>query len=135
MVHSNGENHYPNADNVVWLTDGYSDYVRHYLRAMAAAPELSPAGQNHLLGSTSVVRMVTYKPESIAYETFDNSGRETLRIAFTPKSVTAGGTALTRLTTVAELDHQPGFTFEASGDAAGVLRIRHDRSGRMVITH
>ena len=40
MVAEDGRNRYPY--DMVWLTDGYGDYVRHYLRAMAAAPELAP---------------------------------------------------------------------------------------------
>jgi hypothetical protein len=134
MVDEAGENRYPDSDNVLWITDGYGDYVRHYLRAMAAAPELAPSGQNHLLAATSVIRQIAYAPESLTYTTFDNSGRETLRIAFTPKSVTAGETPLTRLTRIADLQQQQGYTFEASGDAAGVLRIRHDHAARVVIT-
>jgi hypothetical protein len=133
MVDEAGENRYPDSDNVLWITDGYGDYVRHYLRAMAAAPELAPAGQNHLLGATSVIRQIAYTPESLTYTTFDNSGRETLRIAFTPKSVTADDAPLARLAGIADLERQPGYTFEAAGDAPGVLRIRHDRANRVVI--
>ena len=29
--------YYPRTD--IWMTDGYGDYVRHYIRAMAAAPQ------------------------------------------------------------------------------------------------
>ncbi len=32
--------------NPNWFDDGYGDYVRHYLRAMASAPELAPRRQN-----------------------------------------------------------------------------------------
>ena len=39
-VDADGKNRYPNDD--IWLTDGYGDYVRHYLRAMASFPELAP---------------------------------------------------------------------------------------------
>ena len=47
MVDNDGKNRYPRDD--IWLTDGYGDYVRHYLRSMAAQPELAPDDQNHLL--------------------------------------------------------------------------------------
>ena len=57
-VASDGRNRYIRDD--IWLTDGYGDYVRHYLRAMAAMPELAPAGENHLLGSSSVVTSIVY---------------------------------------------------------------------------
>ena len=56
MVDTDGKNRYYHDD--IWLTDGYGDYVRHYLRAMAAAPELAPPDQNHLLRTSSVVRAI-----------------------------------------------------------------------------
>lgn len=40
MVDTDGKNFYPT--NAIWMTDGYGDYVRHYLRAMAAVPQLAP---------------------------------------------------------------------------------------------
>jgi hypothetical protein len=45
-VDSDGNSIYPNGN--IWMTDGYGDLVRHYPRAMAAAPELAPdnASQN-----------------------------------------------------------------------------------------
>ena len=131
MVNEKGESRYPNND--IWLTDGYVDYVRHYLRAMAAFPELAPAGQNHLLHSTSVIKKIAYEPKKITYDTFDLAGQETLRIAFTPTTVTVGETALPRLTNLADLKTQQGFTFEAQGDARGVLRIRRDNASTVEI--
>ena len=53
MVDNDGKNRYPNDEN--WLTDGYGDYVRHFLRAMAAMPELAPSDEEHILSSTSVI--------------------------------------------------------------------------------
>ncbi len=58
MVDSDGKNCYPNDE--IWMTDGYGDYVRHYLRAMAWKPELAPSDQIHLLSSTSVVQLIEY---------------------------------------------------------------------------
>ena len=126
MVGDHGDNCYP-FDNV-WLTDGYGDYVRHFLRAMAAAPELAPRGQSHLLRSTSTVQSVRYAPDNISYSTFDASSQELLRLAFKPGRVLAGGIPLVRLGRRSDLDHQEGYTYEATGDAPGVLRVRHDRS-------
>jgi hypothetical protein len=132
MVAEDGRNCYPY--DMVWLTDGYGDYVRHYLRAMAAAPELAPQRQNHLLRTNSVVKSIRYAPESVAYTTYDNAAHDLLRVAFTPTTVTAGGKRLTQLKDVAELDRQEGYTFNAPGDVAGVLRIRHDASTTVEIT-
>src|ERR1039458_4544994 len=57
-VNDDGRNRYPNDD--IWLTDGYGDSVRNYLRAMASMPELAPDDQNHLLRTTSVVQEIKY---------------------------------------------------------------------------
>ena len=53
-----GTGTHPNDDNR--LTDGYGDYVRHYLRAMAAELALAPSAENHILSSTSVIRQADY---------------------------------------------------------------------------
>lgn len=130
-VDPDGKNYYISA--ALWLTDGYGDFVRHFLRSMGAAPELGPAKQDHLLRTTSVIKSIAYSDASISYSTFDDASRERLRVSFEPVAVTAGDTALVRLKSIAELDSTRGYTFEAAGDASGVLRIRHDNSGDIVI--
>jgi hypothetical protein len=89
MVDTDGKNRYPRDDN--WLTDGYGDYVRHYLRAMASFPELAPDDQNHLLRTTSVIQRIEYGGDAITYTKFDSVSTERLKLgAWTPKSVTGG---------------------------------------------
>ena len=89
MVDSDGKNRYPRDD--IWLTDGYGDYVRHYLRAMASASELAPDDQNHLLRTSSVIRLIDYAPKRIAYTKFDDASQEEFKLgARKPKSVTGG---------------------------------------------
>lgn len=127
MVDVDGKNRYPRDD--IWLTDGYGDYVQHYLRSMAALPKLAPKGQNHLLRTSSVVRKISYDNSKVSYTTFDPMSRELLTIAYTPTQVKAGGTDLPRFKTVAELDKHEGYVFEGTPDGSGVLRIRHDKSG------
>jgi hypothetical protein len=88
-VDNDGKNYYPRDD--IWLTDGYGDYVRHYLRAMAADPELAPSGQNHLLRTSSVVKSIHYGPRLIRYTKFDKASTELFKVgAATPKSVVGG---------------------------------------------
>lgn len=60
MVDNDGKNRFPTDEN--WLTDGYGDYVRHYLRAMRAFPELAPSDENHILSSTDVIQQADYFP-------------------------------------------------------------------------
>jgi hypothetical protein len=88
-VSEDGRNRYPNDD--IWLTDGYGDYVRHYLRAMAAMPELAPADQNHLLRTSSAMQHIEYTAEAITYRKFDSRSQEKLKLgAGTPWRVTGG---------------------------------------------
>lgn len=77
-VNDDGKNRYPNDD--IWLTDGYGDYVRHYLRAMAALPELAPEDQNHLLKTSSVIQRIEYRHHKIRYSKFDGVSRELFKI-------------------------------------------------------
>lgn len=89
MVDHDGKNRYPRDDN--WLTDGYGDYVRHYLRAMASFADLAPAGQNHLLRTSSVIRSISYGPDSIRYAKFDANSKERFKLgAWAPAKVTGG---------------------------------------------
>src|SRR5664280_2171616 len=109
-VASDGRNRYIRDD--IWLTDGYGDYVRHYLRAMAADPELAPSGANHLVSSTSVIQQIDYQGTSngsvsppaqdipvktimVAYVTFDSAGTEVLRLVRKPSAVLLGDKPLT----------------------------------------
>lgn len=77
-VDADGKNRYPRDD--IWLTDGYGDYVRHYLRAMAACPELAPNDQNHLLRSSSVVQTIKYGDDAIVYTKFDPVSHERFKL-------------------------------------------------------
>jgi len=89
MVDVDGKNRYPRDDN--WLTDGYGDYVRHYLRAMASFPELAPDDQNHLLRTTSVIQTISYADDAITYTKFDPTSLERFKLGlWAPKSVTGG---------------------------------------------
>jgi hypothetical protein len=89
MVDTDGKNRYPRDEN--WLTDGYGDYVRHYLRAMASFPELAPDDQNHLLQTNSVIQNINYDGSTITYTKFDSVSTERFKLgAWTPKSLSGG---------------------------------------------
>jgi len=89
MVDVDGKNRYP--ENDIWLTDGYGDYVRHYLRAMAAAPELAPDNQNHLLRTSSVIKSVSYGSNSIIYTKFDAGSVERFKLGEWEPGAIEGG--------------------------------------------
>jgi len=121
-----GKNRYIRND--VWLTDGYGDYLRHYLRAMAALPELAPSHKNKLLESSSVITNIEYTPENITYKTFDAAAIELLRLTTKPVKVLAAGEELP------ESDQLSGdkWTWTALV-TGGVLRIDHKHSNDIII--
>jgi hypothetical protein len=113
--------------NVYWFSDGYGDYLRSFNWAMAAMPELAPAGRNHLLGSTSVVQSVSYARERVDYRTFARSGVEVLRLSYRPRRVRAGTVPL-----AARGDLRvEGYVVRPVGAGDFVVRIRHDRARRI----
>jgi hypothetical protein len=84
MVDDDGKNFYPTND--VWMTDGYGDYLRHFIRAMAAAPQLAPL-KDVMLSSSSIVQHIEYTSSRIAYTTYDNTSSETFRLDRKPAKV------------------------------------------------
>ena len=79
-----------------WFSDGYGDYLRHFLSAMAARPEWAPAGENHLLRSSAVIRRAVYAPGQVRYEASEPQGEELLKVSAAPVSVTCDGQAAAR---------------------------------------
>jgi hypothetical protein len=135
MVDNDGKNNYPR--DQVWLTDGYGDYVRHFLRAMAAMPELAPSGTNHILHSTSVVILAGYVPNLnkrlnsdvsrdalhktiIFYKTYDKISIEKLRMTAKPFAIFCNDTKLEQREDL----KADGWTWRKL-DKGGILKIRH----------
>jgi hypothetical protein len=89
MVNEDGKNRYPGTN--IWLTDGYGDYIRHYLRSMAGSPDLAPDDQNHLLRTSSVTRNISYGQNAIIYMKFDERSQERFKLgAWEPGSIEGG---------------------------------------------
>jgi hypothetical protein len=120
MVKSNGQNCYP--QDGVWLTDGYGDYARHYLRAMGANPKLAPDNSNHLLKSSSAISDINYSDESIEYITFDAQSSEIFRLVSKPKSISVDGKKL----------KAKAYSWEKLNEG-GVLRITSDKGSERII--
>jgi len=144
MVDTDGKNNYINAG--VWMTDGYGDYVRHYLRAMAACPELTPNDADHILSSTSVVTSVRYRGgdrrgpsrpgrESagfvgrpvVTYKTCDADSTEVLRMTAKPTAVYVGKKQ------IAESSEGEGWTWQPM-QKGGVLTIKHTTGNEITVT-
>ena len=111
-----------------WFSDGYGDYIRHFMEGLGAVPEWAPAGENHLLRSTSVVQKISYQQDKIEYRTFDDSGAEVLRITARPKAVKVDGKPISQQRSLAN----DGWTWQPL-DKGGVLRIRRTGGSETVI--
>jgi hypothetical protein len=107
-----------------WFSDGYGDYIRHFMAGMGAVPEWAPRGEDHLVRSSSVVPEVAYERERVRYRTFDPSGEEVLRLSFEPARVTVDARPLGRLETAGD----SGWSFDPK---TAVLRVRRP-DGRQV---
>src|SRR5436190_9501303 len=102
--------------NTYWFSDGYADYLRSFNWGMGSLPELAPKRQNHLLGSTSVVRSVSSGRSRVSYETFAESGDEVLRLRYRPTNVTGGE-----------------YTVEPAGGGDYVVRVRREHARRVTV--
>ena len=144
MVDNDGKNRYPNDEN--WLTDGYGDYVRHFLRAMAAMPELAPSDEEHILSSTSVgFGEAVYAPFAdryfgndlgkadpkkikLFYRTFDTTGVEQIRLLKKPSAVMLNQKPANELK---ELSGE-GYVWKSLKNG-GILTIRRQGSYKVIV--
>ncbi|MFY9152357.1 MAG: hypothetical protein WAO52_10100 [Prolixibacteraceae bacterium] len=126
MVDNDGKNRFPRDD--IWLTDGYGDYIRHYIRAMASAPQLAPENADHLLRTSSTVCKIVYQPAQIIYNTFDNTSNEVFRLCSKPKSLKVNGNLLKEVND----NNSEGWIWQ-SLDNGGILRINHSKGNEIAI--
>jgi hypothetical protein len=112
-----------------WFSDGYGDYVRHFLTAMGAVPEWAPTGENHIVRSTSVVRDVEYSGARVVWTTYDDDSTETLSLGARPLRVTVAGSEIAeRHDTDGE-----GYVVRRRGRSGFVVRVRHAPAGPVVV--
>ncbi len=124
-VDVDGKNRWTDFDSYeLWWTDGYGDFIRHYLRAMASNPELA-LPENHLLRSSSVIQKITYEKKKIIYTTFDANSEELVRMKEKPKMVLADGKKLKELKPNSQ-DPQEGWSWQRQRLAkGGVVKVNH----------
>jgi hypothetical protein len=119
-----------NPDEGWWFSDGYGDYIRHFLVAMAAVPDWAPRREDHLLGSTSIVRHVDYGPRRVAWTTFDASAEETVRLTFRPTRILAAGIPIPMRKTL----DADGYTEHPLASGGYLVRVRHSGLGDVVVS-
>lgn len=123
LVDFDGQCRFSPQSGSVWYTDGYGDFVRHYLHAMASYPAIAPDSSNHLLRTSSVVTHINYEPQQINYTTYDSNAVEVLRLTSKPLKVKLNGVEVSELANL----NADGYTWEAY-PIGGVLKVRHDNA-------
>ncbi len=141
MVDVDGRNRFPTDD--IWLTDGYGDYSRHFLRAMCAEPQLTPSNSDHIICSSSEVQRADYagafnkfsylafgSPDTskvrLYYETFDSTGTEKIRLTKKPSAVLLGEKMLQ------PLQSGEGYNWIPL-NGGGLLTVRREHGKRVLI--
>lgn len=111
----------------IWFSDGYVDYIRHFMEGLAAIPEWVPAG-NHLLKSSSVIQKITYETGKISFTTFDDNSEVVLRLVSKPKSITVSGKTLKEMVN----PEAEGYVWKAL-DKGGVLKLNYSGGNEVVV--
>ncbi len=111
----------------IWFSDGYTDYIRHFMEGIAAFPEWVPVG-NHLLKSTSTVQKIKYETNRISITTFDNQSEVVLRLSSEPKSVTVSGKSLSQT----DKEGRDGFVWKTL-DKSDVLKLKYSNGQSVLI--
>ena len=120
LTDTSGQTGFSPSETTAWFTDGYGDYVRHFLRSMYSYPTVAPDSSNHLLGTTSVITYINYQPQIINYTTWDTSSTEVLRVTSIPLKVKLDGMDISQLTALTG----EGWTWTPY-NTGGVLTINH----------
>jgi hypothetical protein len=141
MVDFDGKNRFPQDEP--WLTDGYGDYIRHFLRAMDAAPALTAPGEDHIISSTSVIQQADYEGHLkkfiflnfdnadsasvlLFYRTFDSTGIERIKLRKKPTAVWVEAHP------IAEALTGGGYSWTPLENGGGLLIVRRE-NGRKVL--
>ena len=101
------------------------------LETMAWMPDLlAPPRENHLVRSSAIVTSVVYGKGRVEYKTFDAPADtiDVLRLAFTPKSVTANGKALR-----ATAKSGNGYSVKQLPGGDCLVTVRHDGARSIVV--
>ncbi len=110
-----------------WFSDGYSDYIRHFLDGYAAVPEWVPLDQDHVLRSTSAIQKIGYSKNLIQIRTHDNKGFITVRMNAKPKSISIGNSKLTE-----KKVSDNGWTWIAM-EKGGLLKISYSNGNEIAV--
>lgn len=115
-----------------WLNIAHPLPLRFILEAIAWLPgELGASRESHIVRSTSVVDSVVHDAGRIEYSTYDAPPGtiDVLRLAFVPRSVTAGGRPLGRRGDLGAA----GYVVEELPNGDAIVSIRHDGAREVAV--
>lgn len=118
-----------------WFSDGYGDYIQHFMQGLAAVPEWAPPDENHLLSSSSVIKKIFYSTDKIEFTTYDESSTEVLRLMLKPEIVKVNGSAIGEIKNLSDQENsqiKEGWIWKGL-DNGGVLRINHTQGSEVEI--
>ena len=101
-----------------------------YYYALAAVPEWSPPGENHILYSHGTLKNVAYAVNNVQYTATDNDGIEYLRLNFMPASITVNGVTLSQRSDLSV----EGYTVRSLGGSDYAVNIKRERAGNIIVT-
>lgn len=120
----------PQVSSESWFSDGYGDFIRHFLAGVGAYPSWAMGTGNHLLRSTSVIQSIDYAPNRIDYRTYDRAAEEVLILDFIPSAVlSASGEVLAERGDLAA----PGWELIDNGAGSYTVKVLHRASNSVTI--
>jgi hypothetical protein len=145
-VDEDGKSCFP--EDEPWMTDGYGDFVRHYLRAMATLPQIAPGDVDHLLSSTSVIQQVDYQGQfdkfalpnfkvpdlskvQLFYRAYDSTGTELIRMTHRPITVVVGGEPVSEVPDLGQQGYR--WTDMSQNGGGGLLEIRREAGHEVIV--
>ena len=113
-----------------WFSDGYGDYIRHFLVAMAAVPGVGSSRRRSLAPLDVGRDPRRLRPDAVVWTTFDREASETLRLTFRPASVLAAGVPIAKRD---RLDAD-GYTERPLDSGGFLVRVRHSGGGEVIVS-
>ena len=115
-----------------WFKIAQPMALDYALKTMGWLPEvMGPNRENHIMRSSGLVTRVIYGADEIRYSTFDAppNSIDVLRLAYSPKTVTADGRPLEQRPNLAA----NGYTVRTLDGGDVVVHLRHDGAATVVI--
>src|SRR5687768_10462015 len=100
---------------------------------MAAALELVPADQDHVLCSRNIVRDITHQSTHRVYRTYEFPSEELIHLAKKPKAVWTGRKREMLLQERTAPSDAEGWSWQPLAGRHGVLLLRHDKNAHVTI--